>query len=155
MEQKLEQIGKLQGVWLHTAHVLCMDAILSVGLEMGSHNPDCWPHVFRCAMGSPPCRPATCLPRGWGRGCCAEEVDFHACQHFSGAQSLSHVRLFATPWTVALQATLSMGFPKQECNSGCHAFLQGIFLAQGSNACLMHWQADSLPLSHQGRPCRL
>lgn len=50
VEQKLEQIGKLQGVWLHTAHVLCMDAILSVGLEMGSHNPDCWPHVFRCMM---------------------------------------------------------------------------------------------------------
>ncbi|XP_049643955.1 brefeldin A-inhibited guanine nucleotide-exchange protein 3 [Suncus etruscus] len=47
VEQKLEQIGKQQGVWLHTAHVLCMDAILSVGLEMGSHNPDCWPHVFR------------------------------------------------------------------------------------------------------------
>ncbi|XP_054943450.1 brefeldin A-inhibited guanine nucleotide-exchange protein 3 isoform X2 [Physeter macrocephalus] len=47
VEQKLEQIGKLQGVGLHTAHVLCMGAILSVGLEMGSHNPDCWPHVFR------------------------------------------------------------------------------------------------------------
>lgn len=54
VEQKLEQIGKLQGVWLHTAHILCMDAILSVGLEMGSHNPDCWPHVFRCMTGSPP-----------------------------------------------------------------------------------------------------
>lgn len=54
VEQKLEQIGKLQGVWLHTAHVLCMDAILSVGLEMGSHNPDCWPHVFRYIMGSSP-----------------------------------------------------------------------------------------------------
>nr|XP_016850508.1 PREDICTED: brefeldin A-inhibited guanine nucleotide-exchange protein 3 isoform X2 [Anolis carolinensis] len=47
MEQKLEQMGKVQGVCLHTAHVLCMDAILSVGLEMGSHNQDCWPHVFR------------------------------------------------------------------------------------------------------------
>ncbi|XP_046306218.1 brefeldin A-inhibited guanine nucleotide-exchange protein 3 isoform X1 [Marmota monax] len=47
VEQKLEQMGKVQGVWLHTAHILCMDAILSVGLEMGSHNPDCWPHVFR------------------------------------------------------------------------------------------------------------
>ena len=30
------------------------------------------------------------------------------------AQSLSHVWLFATPWTVALQALLSMGFPRQE-----------------------------------------
>ncbi|XP_072369603.1 brefeldin A-inhibited guanine nucleotide-exchange protein 3 [Scyliorhinus torazame] len=47
VEQKLEQIGRPQGVQLHTAHVLCMDAILSVGLEMGSHNADCWQHVFR------------------------------------------------------------------------------------------------------------
>ena len=28
--------------------------------------------------------------------------------------SLSHVQLFATPWTIALQAPLSIGFPKQE-----------------------------------------
>lgn len=70
VEQKLEQIGKLQGVWLHTAHVLCMDAILSVGLEMGSHNPDCWPHVFRCMAGSPPCMAPTLPwdPGGDGRG---------------------------------------------------------------------------------------
>ncbi|KAM8946897.1 brefeldin A-inhibited guanine nucleotide-exchange protein 3 isoform 3-T3 [Pelodytes ibericus] len=47
VEQKLEQMGKLGGYRLHTAHVLCMDAILNVGLEMGSHNQDCWPHVFR------------------------------------------------------------------------------------------------------------
>ncbi|KAI5611558.1 brefeldin A-inhibited guanine nucleotide-exchange protein 3 isoform X1, partial [Silurus asotus] len=47
MEQKLEQMGRGQGVKLHTAHMLCMDAILNVGLEMGSHNHDCWPHVFR------------------------------------------------------------------------------------------------------------
>ena len=29
------------------------------------------------------------------------------------AQSFSHVRLFATPWTVARQAPLSVGFPRQ------------------------------------------
>ena len=33
-------------------------------------------------------------------------------------KSLSHVRLFATPWTVAHQASQSMGFPMQECWSG-------------------------------------
>ena len=33
-------------------------------------------------------------------------------------QLLSHVWLFATPWTVAHQAPLSMGFPRQECWSG-------------------------------------
>ena len=31
---------------------------------------------------------------------------------------LSRVRLFATPWTVAHQALLSMGFPRQESWSG-------------------------------------
>ena len=28
----------------------------------------------------------------------------------------------------------------------------GIFPGQGLNPCLLHWQADSLPLSHQGSP---
>ena len=35
---------------------------------------------------------------------------------------------------------------------GCHFLPQGIFLTQGSNPRLLHWQADSLPLSHQGNP---
>ena len=34
------------------------------------------------------------------------------------AQSLSHVRLFTTPWTVALPAPLSLEFPRQEYWSG-------------------------------------
>ena len=34
------------------------------------------------------------------------------------AQSLSHARLSATPWTVALQAPLSIGSPRQEHWSG-------------------------------------
>ena len=33
-------------------------------------------------------------------------------------KSLSHVQLFATPWTVAHQAPLSMGFSRQEYWSG-------------------------------------
>ena len=33
-------------------------------------------------------------------------------------KSLSHVRLFATPWTVAYEAPPSMGFSRQECWSG-------------------------------------
>ena len=38
---------------------------------------------------------------------------------------------------------------------GCHALLQGIFLTQGSNLCLLrllHWQAGSLPLAPPGKP---
>ena len=34
------------------------------------------------------------------------------------AQSLSHVWLFTIPWTIALQAPLSMGFSRQEYWSG-------------------------------------
>ena len=36
----------------------------------------------------------------------------HTLRHFS------HVQLFATPWAVACQAPLSMGFPRQEYWSG-------------------------------------
>ena len=73
-----------------------------------------------------------------------------ACVH---DQSLSHVRLFATPWTVACQAPLSMGFSRQEYWSGLHFLLQGIFQTQGLNAhllCLLNWQANCLLLSHLG-----
>ena len=34
------------------------------------------------------------------------------------ASMLTHVQLFGTPWTVARQAPLSMGFPRQENWSG-------------------------------------
>ena len=37
---------------------------------------------------------------------------------FSSVQPLSCVRLFATPWTVAYQAPLSVRFPMQEYWSG-------------------------------------
>ena len=57
-----------------------------------------------------------------------------------------------TLWTVAHQTPLSMGFSRQEYWSGLPFPLQGIFLTQELNPCLLHWQADSLPLSHQGRP---
>lgn len=31
---------------LHTCHVLSMEVLLTRGLELGSHDSDCWPHVF-------------------------------------------------------------------------------------------------------------
>ena len=71
------------------------------------------------------------------------------------AQSLSHVRLFATLWTVAHQAPLSMGFPGKNTGVGCHSVLQETFPTQGTNSyllCLLHWQAYSLLQSHLGNP---
>ena len=49
----------------------------------------------------------------------------------------SRVRLLATPWMVARQASLSVGLSRQEHWSGCHFLLQGIFPNQGSNPYLM------------------
>ena len=68
-------------------------------------------------------------------------------------QLLSHVQLFATPGTVARQASLSMGFSRQEYWSRNHFPLQGIFPTQRLNlrlSHLLHWQADSSPLYHPG-----
>ena len=62
-------------------------------------------------------------------------------------------RLFATLWTVARQAPLSMGFSRQETGVGCHTLLQGIFPTQGSNLHILrflHWQVGSLPLMSHG-----
>ena len=61
----------------------------------------------------------------------------------------SHVLLFATLWTIACQAPLSMGSPGKNTRAGWHFLLQGIFPTQGLNLrflCLLHWQAGSLPL---------
>ena len=41
----------------------------------------------------------------------------------------------------------SCGSPRPSCPMAC-----GIFPDQGSNPWLLHWQADSQPLDHQGRP---
>ena len=67
------------------------------------------------------------------------------------ARSFSHIWLFATPWTAGLLCP--WGFPSKNTRVGCHFLLQGIFLTKGSNLyllCLLHWQADSLPLHHLG-----
>ena len=60
------------------------------------------------------------------------------CSGFSrcGARALGHAG------SVAVVHGLS-------CSAAC-----GIFPDQGSNLCLLHWQADSLLLSHQGSPRR-
>ena len=62
----------------------------------------------------------------------------------------SHVKLSAAPWTVATRLHCPWDSPGKNTGVGCHFLLQGTFLTQGSNPCLLNWQADSLPLSHLG-----
>ena len=61
---------------------------------------------------------------------------------------LSHVWLFAIPWTVACQAPWD--FPGKNTGVGWHFLLQGIFLTQGSNPGHPHCRQTLDHLSHQG-----
>ena len=68
------------------------------------------------------------------------------------SNSLQHHRLLAA------RVLGSWNFPAKNTGMGCHFLLQGIFLTQGSNPhflCLLHWQADSLPLCHLGSQCNM
>ena len=67
-------------------------------------------------------------------------------------QSLSRVRLFATPWTVAYQAPPSMGFSRQEYWSGLPFLLPGDLPDAGIKPTSPTLQANSLPLSPPGNP---
>ena len=53
-----------------------------------------------------------------------------------------------TPWTVAPQAPLAVGFYRQEYWSGLPFPSPGDLLSQGSNLHLLYRQVDSLSLSH-------
>ena len=70
------------------------------------------------------------------------------------AQSLSHVRLFETLWTVAHQAPLFMGFSRQEYWSGLPFPPPGDLPDSGIEPTSPALQVDSLPLSHLGSPGR-
>ena len=59
-----------------------------------------------------------------------------------------------TPWTVARQAPLSMGFPRQEYWSGLPFPSPRHLLNPRIEPRSPALQADSLPLSHQGSPIR-
>ena len=56
---------------------------------------------------------------------------------------------FVTPWSVASQAPLSMGFPSKEHWSGLPFPSPGDLPDPRSKPFLLHWQVDSLQLSHQ------
>ena len=59
------------------------------------------------------------------------------------------------PLDLAHQTPCVWDFPGKNSKMGCHFLLQGIFLIQGSNSCLRHfqnWQTYSLPLSHLESP---
>ena len=67
-------------------------------------------------------------------------------------KSLSHVRLFATPCTVAHQASPSVEVSRQEYWRGLPFLSPGIFPIQGLNLSLPHCGHTLYCLSHRGIP---
>ena len=77
-------------------------------------------------------RPSFCCP------------SLHACSAVS--DSLWHHGL----WPAKLLCLWDI--PGKNTGVGCHFLLQGIFLTQGLNLYFLHWQTDSLLMSHLGSP---
>ena len=69
-----------------------------------------------------------------------------------GVKSLSRVRLFATPWTVAHQALPSMGFSRQEYWSGVPFLSPGDLPDLGIKPRFPVLGADALTSAPPGKP---
>ena len=70
----------------------------------------------------------------------------------SEEKSLSRVRLFETPWTIAHQAPLSMEFPRQGYRSGLLSPSPGDLPDPGIKSRSPALQADSLSAEPPGKP---
>ena len=68
-------------------------------------------------------------------------------------KSLSHVQLFAIPWTIAYQAPLSMRFSRQEYWSGLPFPSPGFLPNPGIKPISLALQTDDLPSEPPGKTC--
>ena len=76
--------------------------------------------------------------RSWRFRCLGSRMENVPRASSSCAQSLSHVQLSATPWTIVHQDPLSIEFSRQEYWSNVPFPPPGIFQTPGSNPCLFH-----------------
>ena len=84
----------------------------------------------------------------------AEDIKkmWQECIEVSKVKSLNHVQLFVTPWTVACQAPLSMGFSRQEYWSGLPFPSPGDLPDAGIEPRSPALQAEALPSEPPGKP---
>ena len=70
--------------------------------------------------------------------------------------SAQSCQTFCDPWATA-RLLCWWDSPGKNTGVGCHFLLKGLFLTQGLSQSLLHllhWQADSLPLTHLGNTFR-
>ena len=91
--------------------------------------------------------------RGWRGACRKPGLCYRGmCTHTRVCVCVcvwNHVWLFATPWTAAHQAPLSMGTPGKNAAVGHHALLQRLFPTQGSILRLPHCRRVLYRRSHR------
>ena len=80
------------------------------------------------------------LVNQWSRDSGSSNSSSSECSVMS--DSLGLMGSFLRPWD----------FPCTSTRLGCRFLLWAIFLTQRLKLCLLYWQTDSLPLSHQGSP---
>ena len=103
-------------------------------------------------VGIPFCRGSSCLRGRTFVSCIGRQILYHwaiwEAHILSGGGLVAKLcPTLATPWTVAHWIPLSMGFSRQEHWSRL------LFPPPGElNPHLLHWQMDSLPLSHLRSP---
>ena len=59
---------------------------------------------------------------------------------------------FATSWTIATRLLCPTDSPGKDTGEACNFLPQGIFLIQGSNSGLMHWQVVFFTPESTGKP---
>ena len=84
---------------------------------------------------------------------CEKELDHK--ESWSKVKWLSHVQLFANPWTVAYRLLRPWDFPGKNTGVSCHFLLQEIFPIQGLNLGLPHCRQMLYHMSHQGSQRKL
>ena len=81
-----------------------------------------------------------------------KEARFRVSRYFVVVQWLNCGRLFCDSTDCSPPSSSVRGISQARTLEWvCHFLLQGVVLSQGSNLVLLHWQVDSLPLSHMGR----
>ena len=77
----------------------------------------------------------------YSSGKCKSKLEWDRNSHLLELLFSRYVQLFGDPRGLQPpRLHCPWGFPGKNTGVDCHFFLQGIFLTQGSNPCLLHWQ---------------
>ena len=96
-----------------------------------------------------------CNPAAWVRGGVGEAMSqwypgFMEKQYMHGCSVAQSCPTLCDPVDRSLPGSSVREI--SQAKLGCHFLLRGIFLIQGSNSRLLHWQVGSLPMSHLQSP---